>query len=97
MAHLLLCQDAVSRPPPPPHLSERELLLLKLRVQPGPSRAEVLELAQIFRARVVDVSDNTLSLSVTGDPGKVGPVRKGGGRPAANTRKFSYKQAEQTG
>ncbi|EFJ50333.1 hypothetical protein VOLCADRAFT_73781 [Volvox carteri f. nagariensis] len=55
---------------------ERELLLLKLGVQPGPARAEVLQLAQIFRARVVDVSDNTLSLSVTGDPGKLTALLK---------------------
>ncbi|KXZ55405.1 hypothetical protein GPECTOR_3g57 [Gonium pectorale] len=55
---------------------ERELLLLKLRVAPGPARAEVLQLAQIFRARVVDVGDTTLSLSVTGDPGKLTALLK---------------------
>ncbi|GFR48177.1 hypothetical protein Agub_g10025 [Astrephomene gubernaculifera] len=55
---------------------ERELLLLKLRVAPGPARAEVLQLAQIFRARIVDVGDNTLSLSVTGDPGKLTAMLK---------------------
>ncbi|GIL91976.1 hypothetical protein Vretimale_18539 [Volvox reticuliferus] len=55
---------------------ERELLMLKLRVQPGPTRAEVLQLAQIFRARIVDVGDNTLSLSVTGDPGKLTALLK---------------------
>ncbi|GLC33867.1 hypothetical protein PLESTB_000812700 [Pleodorina starrii] len=55
---------------------ERELLLLKLRVSAGPARAEVLQLAQIFRARIVDVSDTTLSLSVTGDPGKLTAMLK---------------------
>ncbi|GIL65664.1 hypothetical protein Vafri_19194 [Volvox africanus] len=55
---------------------ERELLLLKLRVQQGPARAEVLQLAQIFRARIVDVGDNTLSLSATGDPGKLTALLK---------------------
>ncbi len=55
----------------PPSHAERELLLLKLRVKPGAERAEVLQLATVFRARVVDVADATLTLSVTGDPGKV--------------------------
>src|SRR5687767_7273054 len=52
--------------------AEREMLLLKLRAPPGPARTEVLQLAQIFRARVTDVSEATLTLCVTGDPGKVG-------------------------
>jgi hypothetical protein len=56
--------------------AEREMLLLKLRAPPGPARTEVLQLAQIFRARVVDVAERTLTLCVSGDPGKV----CGGGR-----------------
>lgn len=57
---------------------ERELLLFKLRAEPGPERAEILELASIFRARIVDVADSTISLAATGDPGKVGVGRLGG-------------------
>lgn len=52
-------------------VTEREMLLIKLRAPPGPARTEVLQLSQIFRARVVDVSDRTLTLCVSGDPGKV--------------------------
>mmetsp|Transcript_22816 Transcript_22816/g.49996 ORF Transcript_22816/g.49996 Transcript_22816/m.49996 type:complete len:481 (+) Transcript_22816:35-1477(+) len=55
---------------------EREMLLLKLRAPPGPARTEVLQLAQIFRARVVDVSDRTLTLCVSGDPGKCVALQK---------------------
>lgn len=51
--------------------TEREMLLLKLRAPPGPARTEVMQLAQIFRARVNDVSDRSMTLCVSGDPGKV--------------------------
>ena len=49
---------------------ERELMLLKVRAD-GENRAEVVGLAQIFRARVVDVSEGFLTLEVVGDPGKL--------------------------
>jgi acetolactate synthase small subunit len=55
--------------------TEREAVLLKLQAPPGPTRTEVLQIAQIFRARVNDVSDNTLTLCVSGDPGKVSDTR----------------------
>lgn len=35
---------------------ERELVLFKLRAPPGPARTELLQLVDIFRARVIDVS-----------------------------------------
>mgnify|MGYP001807246026 FL=1 len=46
-------------------------MLIKLRAPAGPARTEVLQLAEIFRARVVDVSERGLTLCVSGDPGKV--------------------------
>ncbi len=49
---------------------ERELMLLKVNAASG-TRSEVIELAQIFRARVVDIGDDTLTLEVVGDPGKM--------------------------
>lgn len=52
------------------HFAERELVLIKVRVPPGPARAEVMQLVDIFRARVVDVSEKTITLAVTGDAGK---------------------------
>lgn len=55
---------------------EREMLLMKLRAPPGPARTEVLQLAQIFRARVTDVSEYTLTLCVSGDPGKCVAMQK---------------------
>ena len=49
---------------------ERELMLLKVNAASG-TRSEIIELAQIFRARVVDIGDDTLTLEVVGDPGKM--------------------------
>ena len=49
---------------------ERELMLLKVNAATG-TRSEIIELAQIFRARVVDIGDDTLTLEVVGDPGKM--------------------------
>ncbi len=54
--------------------AERELVLLKIRAPPGPTRTEVMQLIDIFRARVVDVSDRSLTIAVTGDAGKVKPI-----------------------
>jgi acetolactate synthase I/III small subunit len=50
---------------------ERELVLLQVKVD-GRTRAEVIELCQIFRAKIVDVSPEILTIEVTGDDGKVG-------------------------
>ena len=54
-----------------PHSSAmtRELLLIKVSTS-SKSRSEVLEIASIFRARVVDVSSGSLTLEITGESGK---------------------------
>ena len=49
---------------------ERELMLLKVSA-PAASRGAVIELVQVFRAKVVDVADEALTLEVVGDPGKL--------------------------
>lgn len=49
---------------------ERELMLVKVNA-PSTTRSEIIELAQIFRARVVDVGEDSLTLEVVGDPGKM--------------------------
>ena len=51
--------------------AERELLLLKVQAPPGQQRTEILQLADIFRARVVDCGDASLTLCATGDAGRV--------------------------
>jgi acetolactate synthase-1/3 small subunit len=49
---------------------ERELMLLKVNTTNN-KRSEILEIVQIFRARVVDLAENSLIIEVTGDPGKM--------------------------
>ena len=51
--------------------AERELLLLKVQAPPGQQRTEILQLADIFRANVVDCGDASLTICVTGDAGRV--------------------------
>uniref|UniRef100_A0A7S3VGU7 ACT domain-containing protein n=1 Tax=Dunaliella tertiolecta TaxID=3047 RepID=A0A7S3VGU7_DUNTE len=78
---------------------EREMMIMKLRAPPGPDRTEVLQLAQIFRARVVDVSDRSLTLVVSGDPGKCMAMQKVMGKfgiiEIARTGRICLKRGEQ--
>ncbi|MBD2387478.1 acetolactate synthase small subunit [Cylindrospermum sp. FACHB-282] len=71
---------------------ERELMLLKVNATSS-NRAEVIELSQIFRARVVDVAEDSLTLEVVGDPGKmvaiVQVLQKFGLREIARTGKIA--------
>jgi len=55
---------------------ERELALIKVAAEPGTSRAEVLQIADIFRAQVVDVGSKTLVLQVAGDTEKIDALEK---------------------
>lgn len=55
-----------------PHDScvERELAMIKVGVDSG-KRAEVLEVAEIFRAKVLDVDAHALTIEATGAPEKI--------------------------
>ncbi|MEM9605001.1 MAG: acetolactate synthase small subunit [Pseudomonadota bacterium] len=52
-----------------PHV-ERELMMVKLRAI-GAQREEAMRLVSIFRAKIVDVTDSTYVVEVTGDSGKI--------------------------
>ncbi len=71
---------------------ERELMLLKVNAV-ADARSEIIELAQIFRAKIVDVSDDSLTVEVAGDPGKmvaiVQMLNKFGIREIARTGKIA--------
>jgi acetolactate synthase I/III small subunit len=71
---------------------ERELMLLKVNASSA-TRSEILELTNIFRAKVVDVAEDSLTLEVAGDPGKmvaiVQVLNKFGIREIARTGKIA--------
>jgi acetolactate synthase I/III small subunit len=71
---------------------ERELMLLKVNATSA-TRSEILELTHIFRAKVVDVAEDFLTLEVAGDPGKmvaiVQVLNKFGIREIARTGKIA--------
>ncbi len=54
---------------------ERELMLLKVSA-PASERSAVFDLVKVFRANVVDVADEALTLEVVGDPGKLVALEK---------------------
>ncbi|XP_065012530.1 acetolactate synthase small subunit 1, chloroplastic-like isoform X2 [Musa acuminata AAA Group] len=68
---------------------ERELMLIKLSVDHH-RRPEVLGLVDIFRAKVVDISENSITIEVTGDPGKIVAVQR-------SLSKFGIKEIARTG
>lgn len=49
---------------------ERELVLIKVNVDPA-ARTEVLGIAEIFRAKVIDVDPSALTMEATGAPEKI--------------------------
>lgn len=71
---------------------ERELMLIKVNATAS-NRAEVIQVAQIFRARVVDLSEEALTIEVVGDPGKIVAIiqmlNKFGIREIARTGKIA--------
>ncbi|MDB9375534.1 acetolactate synthase small subunit [Nodularia sphaerocarpa] len=87
LVNVLKVQDITETP-----CVERELMLLKVNASSS-NRSEVVELAQIFRARVVDVSEESVTLEVVGDPGKmvaiVQVLQKFGLREIARTGKIA--------
>jgi acetolactate synthase-1/3 small subunit len=48
----------------------RELALIKVKAPPG-SRSEIIQMVDIFRAEIVDVSPDSLTIEITGTEGKI--------------------------
>ncbi|KVI05083.1 Acetolactate synthase, small subunit [Cynara cardunculus var. scolymus] len=68
---------------------ERELMLIKINADPS-YRLEVKWLVDIFRAKIVDISEHSLTIEVTGDPGKMVAVQR-------NLSKFGIQEVARTG
>lgn len=65
LINILKVQDVTDIP-----CVERELVLLKIK-STKENRSAILEIASVFRAKVVDIAFDYLILEVTGDPGKM--------------------------
>jgi len=70
LVNILKVQDITNIP-----CVERELMLLKVKTTTE-TRSEILDIVRIFRARVVDLADHSLTIEVTGDPGKMIAIEK---------------------
>ena len=49
---------------------DRELVLMRVNIS-GETRAEIMQICDIFRAKIVDVQSASLSIEVTGDESKI--------------------------
>ncbi|MGI6492174.1 MAG: acetolactate synthase small subunit [Peptococcaceae bacterium] len=69
---------------------DRELVLIKVYAAESAVRGEIMQLADIFRARIVDVGPKSLTLEVTGDQGKIDAFE-------TSMRPFGIKELVRTG
>jgi acetolactate synthase-1/3 small subunit len=74
---------------------ERELALIKVKSNPT-TRAEIMQVADIFRAKIIDLSPKTLTIEVTGKKDKVdaaiGMLRQFGIHEIARTGSVALKR-----
>lgn len=67
---------------------ERELAIIKVNAG-ADSRSEIMQIAQVFRAKIIDISPNRVSVEVTGNKDKIdaaiGMMRPFGIREVART------------
>ncbi len=49
---------------------ERELVMMRVKVD-APARAEVMQMCDIFRAKIIDVQHNNLAIELTGNESKI--------------------------
>ncbi len=65
LVNVLYVEDITQKP-----LVSRDLVMIKVRAEPE-TRAQLMTLSEIYRARVVDVANQSLIFEVTGDEEKV--------------------------
>jgi acetolactate synthase-1/3 small subunit len=74
---------------------ERELVLIKVAANPQ-NRGEIIEIASIFRGRIVDVARDSFVIEVTGDEDKINAfidlMRQYGIKEVARTGKISMQR-----
>lgn len=52
---------------------ERELILIRVKAEPA-LRGEIMQIVDIFRARIVDIGKDSLIIETTGDLGKINAI-----------------------
>jgi acetolactate synthase-1/3 small subunit len=57
------------------NLVERELALIKVKTDPS-TRGEIMQIADVFRANLVDISNDTVMIEVTGKQSKVDAIQR---------------------
>jgi len=68
---------------------ERELALIKVAASPS-TRSEIVQITNIFRAKVVDISPRTLTVEATGNEAKINAIM-------GMLRPFGIKEIARTG
>ena len=70
----LICVHSV-KPLHPDHSIRRELVLIKVLARTSETRNEVIQIANIFRASIIDVSISSITLAVIGDESKAEAIQ----------------------
>lgn len=68
----------------------RELCLIKLHTPDEKTKSQIMQYADVFRGRIVDVSHGSLTVEITGDPDKIDAF-------VDLTRVFGVKEIARTG
>ncbi|MHB1167617.1 MAG: acetolactate synthase small subunit, partial [Carboxydocellales bacterium] len=69
---------------------DRELMLIKVNSVDQSFRAEIMQIVDIFRARVVDIGRKSLTIEATGDEGKINALEQ-------SLRPFGIREVVRTG
>jgi len=78
---------------------DRELAMIKVDAKPA-QRAEIMQIVDIFRAKIIDISETTFTIEVTGGVEKVDAIEKllapFGIREVVRTGKIAMARGEHT-
>lgn len=68
LVEIIKIQDITDEP-----AVERELVLIKVKAD-AQVRGEIIQIVDVFRARIVDIGPNSLIIEATGDTGKINAI-----------------------
>ncbi|MDR0910971.1 MAG: acetolactate synthase small subunit [Methanobrevibacter sp.] len=50
---------------------ERELCLVKVKINNEKAKSEIIQYVSIFKAKIIDISENNITIEITGSPDKI--------------------------